>query len=130
MERDDVRTWPLPLGETPELEFFSDSANLVLAPLAPGEVPRLEASVRSSDHLRVEISKEGNVVRVHTLQREPFPGGFNWWLELGEELLGGEEAPRPEPAPFSHGPGSFFGWAWKLRVILYVPPQIRAKVHT
>ncbi|HYX92435.1 MAG TPA: hypothetical protein VE782_12815 [Myxococcaceae bacterium] len=69
----DVRRWPLPFGESPQLEVLSQLGDLTLIAVGEGEEPAVETTV--GEDLAIRVSKDGELVRVE-IGRE---GG---WLEF------------------------------------------------
>jgi hypothetical protein len=65
MEPDvNVTTWPLPLGQHPELRVGADFASLAFLPLDPGEHPRVFCAVPERDAPKVDIVASGGITRV------------------------------------------------------------------
>jgi hypothetical protein len=72
----DVRHWPLPFGESPQLEVLSQIGDLTVVAVAQGEEPRVETS--AGEDLAIKVTRDGDLVRVE-IGRE---GG---WLDFRPE---------------------------------------------
>ena len=74
MQNDKI--WELPFGEPAELELRAEWGNLTFVPDPPrGEMPRLELSRGSAEHIAVHVEKVGNAVRVAIEPQRK----FNWF---------------------------------------------------
>src|SRR4051812_20903500 len=101
MEHENITTLPLPFGEPAALEFSAGAVAVALAPLAPGEAPRVELAGHLARAMRVDISREGNLVRVAVEAQEPLSGMLGWW-----------------------------GFGPRARLTLFVPRDVRARVRS
>src|SRR5437879_12149019 len=86
-------TWELPFGSPAELELHTEWGSVAILPVEPGQMPRLELSRGSTEHIAVEVDKVGDVVRVGL---EPHRS-FNW--SGGYECRATVYAPRDVRAP-------------------------------
>ncbi len=70
--------WDLPFGQPAELELHSEFGSLTLVPVEPDQVPRLELSRGSIEHIEVHVDKVGETVRVALDPQRSFKwfGGF------------------------------------------------------
>ena len=57
-------TWELPFDSPAELELHSEFGSLTLVPVEPDQVPRLELSRGSIEHIEVHVEKVGETVRL------------------------------------------------------------------
>ena len=73
---DDRRTWPLPFGERPELEFRSDFCAAEVVPVKAGEQPFVEVLGRGAGRLDVDVRRDGDVVRVEVDRHRSWYGSF------------------------------------------------------
>jgi hypothetical protein len=74
MQNDTI--WELPFGDPAELELRAEWGNLTFNPIRrEGDLPRLELSRQSAEHIVVHVEKVGNAVRVAI---EP-QRNFNWF---------------------------------------------------
>ena len=68
-------TWELPFGSPAELELHSEWGSVAILPVEPGQAPRLELSLGSTEKVAVAVEKVGDVVRVSL---DPLRS-FNWF---------------------------------------------------
>lgn len=64
MDPETRQTWPLPFGERPELEMETDVLPVTLQPVKTGEAPYLEVVGHHVDRAEVDITRDGDSVRV------------------------------------------------------------------
>ena len=57
-------TWELPFSQPAELELQSEWGTLALVPVEPDQMPRLELTQGSAEHIAVHVEKVGDTVRV------------------------------------------------------------------
>ena len=78
-------TWELPFGEPAELELHTDWGSIAILPLEAGGTPRLELTRGSTEHIRVDVAKSGDVVRVALEPQRSlgwFGGGWECHVDL------------------------------------------------
>ncbi len=78
MEQQNVRTWPLPFGEQPELEFKADALAVSVLPVGEGAEPRMEILGRETSDMSVQVRHNGSKVRVDVEWR-PIWRWFGGW---------------------------------------------------
>jgi hypothetical protein len=74
----DNTVWELPFGQPAELELQTEWGNLSLAPVEPGQSPRLELSRDSADNIAVHVDKQGDTVRVSLDPQRSFKWFGGW----------------------------------------------------
>ena len=92
--------WDLPFGDFAEIDFHADAFSVIVEPVEDGGTPRIETSHKSRKAPDIQISREGNVVRVHIGLTRGIP--FIDWI------------------PWSSG----------STIVLRVPADIRGRIHT
>jgi len=71
--------WELPFGQPAELELRAEWGNLTFMPIRrEGEMPRLELSRGSAEHITVHVEKVDNAVRVAIEPQRNFNWFGNW----------------------------------------------------
>lgn len=70
--------WDLPFGDFAEIDFHADAFSVVIEPVEDGGTPRVETSHKSRKAPDIQISREGNVVRVHVGMSRGIP--FIDWI--------------------------------------------------
>src|SRR5712691_697424 len=68
-------TWELPFSQPAELELQSEWGTLALVPVEPDQMPRLELTQGSTEHIAVHVEKVGDTVRVALDPQR----SFNWF---------------------------------------------------
>ena len=68
-------TWELPFSQPAELELQSEWGTLALVPVEPNQMPRLELTQGSTEHIAVHVEKVGDTVRVALDPQR----SFNWF---------------------------------------------------
>lgn len=72
-----MKTWELPFGVKPKLDFSAGAAAVVVMPVASGEKPRLEVKGALSTSVNVDVETRGEDVVVRLRMGEGFPF-WNW----------------------------------------------------
>jgi hypothetical protein len=100
LENEIQTRWDLPFGDFAEIDFHADAFSVVIEPVENGGTPRIETSHKSRKAPDVQISREGNVVRVHIGMSRGIP--FIDWIP----------------------------WTAGSTIFVRVPRNIRGRIHT
>jgi hypothetical protein len=71
-------TWDLPFGEPAELELHTDWGSLAIMPVEASGTARIELTRGSAEHIRVDVEKHGDVVRVALEPQRPLAWLSGW----------------------------------------------------